>query len=123
MLIIILIAEKTSKRANKTQEKSFRKAQCCVTLIASLQNSESHSPTHLMFPYDVVRKVHTEENISRKHSVCVTLIVFLPSVMFMEKLHFCDDIECTLPHILFTHHSLIFNIQGSMEQVKHAKAI
>ena len=83
MLIIILIAEKTSKRANKTQEKSFRKAQCCVTLIASLQNSESHSPTHLMFPYDVVRKVHTEGKYFKKtQRVC-----YLDSISTIGHVH------------------------------------
>ena len=46
MLIIILIAEKISKRANNTQEKSFRKAQrrCYPDSIYSKQwNPQSHT--------------------------------------------------------------------------------
>ena len=84
MLIIILIAEKKQAKGQTTHKRSLLgKHSVGVTLIASIQNSETHSPTHLMFPYDTVRKVHTEGKYFRKtQRVC-----YLDSISTIGHVH------------------------------------
>ena len=78
------------KGKQHTRRSLLEKHSVRVTLIASKQwNPQSHT-SYVPLWYSK-KGTHRGKYFKKTQRVCVTLIVFLPSVMFMEKLHFCDD--------------------------------